>query len=482
MGGTVDSQIQDALHQSSPDAAIRDVKHVMAKELQSLDPKSEIKATDYFNHTFVPDFVLSWKDASERASRDVYLRLNVEGPFIERDLASLHEDSPAFISIGREIHSDPDAEAVTTEYEDCLLSSALALENISSERSRTPLTQMLKTSLLQGGKGYLIGRSADGVQKAVRRTDYALTHLDTEAVAESVRTVNEHFTGGFSSRMERVMQVLWSSRGGDVERFPGSGRRGGALSAEELAEILPFLLRLEEIPNTEFWRSLGENINVRLLQDLESWSASPNLNVLVNANLDRIKVKSAALDHAQPDLFEDPDAGFSWKVEDSALCLCSSEVRLKFVDDRRKTAHRSHVGSVPRWSDIERRLDAYGIEGIEFTSPASKMRIQSSTVAGLRESTDMDALSTALGELARVISVQLRLPGARDDVEVDFDRSVVDVVGSPLGPHVLAHYGLDLLFQAPATTLEDLRSFVTADGSLPWWREKGMEQLANQDE
>ncbi|MCX4640834.1 hypothetical protein OG775_38040, partial [Streptomyces platensis] len=54
----VNSQIQNALHQPSPEIAIRDVKHVMARELQALDPKTEIKSTDFLlqPRTFVPDF------------------------------------------------------------------------------------------------------------------------------------------------------------------------------------------------------------------------------------------------------------------------------------------------------------------------------------------------------------------------------------------------------------------------------------------
>ncbi|MFJ3495984.1 hypothetical protein ACIPPJ_20635 [Streptomyces sp. NPDC086091] len=478
----VNSQIQNALHQSSPEAAIRDVKHVMARELQALDPKTEIKSTDYFNHTFVPDFVLTWGSGGERPTRDVYLRFTIDSPLIQRDLLSLHEESPAFISIAGPSSPSGQTETIAAEYDDCLLSSATTLENISSETSRTPVTQMLKSALLQGGKGYLVGESANNVERAVSRADSSLTALNTAEVDETVRTMNHHFARGFSARIERVMQVLWVSQGGEANEFPGTLESGTALSSNELVEILPFLLSLEEIPSIDFWRNLGENLTLGLLQNLEIWPTNSNLNLLVNANLDRIKTKGVALDRVEFDLFDDPEAPPYWHIQESQLHMRCSEVDLRFVDDRRKTAHRSDIGRAPQWFEIERRIDRYGIEGIEFASPGSKTHIKSNTTDGLRGSTDMSALSKALGKMARVISVELRLPNSRDNVEIDFDRSAVDAVGAALSPHVLAYLGLDLLYQSPQGTLEDLSAFVTVGNSLPWWRDKKVERMTGESD
>ncbi|MFF8030590.1 hypothetical protein [Streptomyces sp. NPDC016626] len=468
---TIDAQIQNALDQASPEAAMRDIKHAVARELQSIDPKTEIKTTEYFNHTFIPDFVLTWKSGDQRPTRDIYLRFSVDAPLIARDLKSLHEESPAFISIGS--HHTSNAESVMHQYEDCLLSSASALESISREDSRTPVTQMLKASLLQGGKGYLIGESATEVQRAVSQADVALARLDTPKVSATVRAMNDHLTHAFSSRIERVMQVMWVSQGGDAQRFPGTREAVTALSAGELSQILPFLLSLEDVADIEFWRNLGEHLSLDHLQELGSWRESKNLNLLVNANLDRVKARGAAVDHIQPNLFDDLSGPPNWEVVDSHLHLRCGEVDLKFVDDRRKISHRTEVGIAPRWFEIDRRLDRYGIEGIEFTSPGSKTRIRSSTTEGLRESTDMRALSEALGELARVMAVELRWPRSRNNIEIDFDRSTVESVSAALNPHVLAFVGLDLLSQAPATTLREFQRFVTVDGRFPWWDPKG---------
>ncbi|MFZ3594648.1 hypothetical protein [Streptomyces sp. BH104] len=469
----IDAQIQDALHQSSSEAAMRDVKHVVARELQSLDPKTEIKSTDYFNHTFIPDFVLSWGRGDQRPTRDVYLRFSVDAPLIRRDLRSLHEEAPAFISIAGDARATNDSEVMAGEYEECLLSSASSLESISKEDSRTPVTQMLKSSLLQGGKGYLVGEAASKVQRAVSQADVALSRLDEVEVSASVRAMNEHLSQGFSSRIERVMQVMWVSQGGDAQQFPGSRQRVASLSTGELTQILPFLLSLEDVANLDFWRNLGVNLALSHLQELQHWRGNRNLDLLVNANLDRINARGAAVDRIQADLFDDLSGPPCWEVKDSHLHLRFGENDFKFVDDRRKISHRSESGITPRWFEIENRLDRYGIEGIEFTSPGSKTRIRSSTTEGLRGSMDMQALSEALGEMARVMSVELRWPRSRYNVEIDFDHSAVESVGPALGLHILAYLGLDLLQQTPQNSLREFQRFVSEDGEFPWWKEGG---------
>ncbi|MFE0001901.1 hypothetical protein [[Kitasatospora] papulosa] len=471
---TIDAQIQNALHQASPEAAMRDVKHVVARELQALDPKTEIKTTDYFNHTFIPDFVLTWGSGGQRPTRDIYLRFSVDAPLIQRDLKSLHEESPAFIAIsGGERHSDGHPDSAFSEYDDCLLSSTEALESISKEDSRTPVTQMLKASLLQGGKGYLLGDSAAQVQRAVSRADTALSRLDGPEVAASVMAMNDYLSPAFSSRIERVMQVMWVSQGGDAGRFPGSHEIVAALSSAELTQILPFLLSLEDVTNNDFWRNLGENLAIDHLQDLKHWRRSTNLNLLVNANLDRISARGAAVDQIQPDLFDDLNRPPYWEVTESHLHLRCGEVDFKFVDDRRKISHRTEMGIAPRWYEIERRLDRYGIEGLEFTSPGSKTRIRSSTREGLPESLDMQALSEALGEMARVMAAELRWPRSRHNIEVDFDGSTVESVGAALHPHILAYVGLDLLSQASPGNLINFQQFVADGERFPWWNESG---------
>lgn len=467
--GAITAAINDALQQTSPDAVIRDVKHTVARELESLDPRVDVRSTDYFNHTFVPDFVLGWTSGKDERTRDVYLRLDLHDASVGRDLESLASDSPAFIGLAGELNSGNSAGPDFEAFETCLLSSAAALEPLATLKSRSPMAQMVKSSLLQGGRGYMMGRNAHEVTQAANQSDAALADLNGAAVSNALTSLTRNFVPQFSSRMQKVMQVLWASHGGGVEDFPGEGRAESSLSAAELAEILPFILRLAEITNLDFWRSLGKSLSLGLLESLNHFEGSPNLDQLVNANLDRIKAKSMSLDRSDPTLFDDIEA-MHWRVDDATLLLSHSEFDLAFVNDRRKIARRTKdLGRTPRWNEIEGRINQFSAEGIEFTAPTSKLRIQSSTAEALTRSTDMDALSSALGEFARVNSIQLRIPLSNDTLEINFDRSVVDSLPAPVSLHVLARYGLDLIYQASPELLRDLELFTSMGSVLPWW-------------
>ena len=72
---SLQSEIFDGLDIPNWDESITAVKRVVANALHRVDPSTSIKDTGYFNHSFVPDFLLTWpRDADW--SRDVFLRLD----------------------------------------------------------------------------------------------------------------------------------------------------------------------------------------------------------------------------------------------------------------------------------------------------------------------------------------------------------------------------------------------------------------------
>ena len=82
---SLQSEILSGLDVPNWDESIATVKRTVANALQALDRGIEIKDTRYFNHSFVPDFVLSWpRDAGRQ--RDVFLRLDSSAAFLNRDL------------------------------------------------------------------------------------------------------------------------------------------------------------------------------------------------------------------------------------------------------------------------------------------------------------------------------------------------------------------------------------------------------------
>lgn len=54
------ASVNTALDDPSWDSSVRSVKSVLRQAIQDMDSRVKIEDTTYFNHTFVPDFVLTW--------------------------------------------------------------------------------------------------------------------------------------------------------------------------------------------------------------------------------------------------------------------------------------------------------------------------------------------------------------------------------------------------------------------------------------
>ena len=67
--------------------------------LHRLEPRAEIKHTDYFAHSFVPDLVVRWGPATDRRERHVYLRYSVTRSAFASDLDDLGRDSSLFLGM-----------------------------------------------------------------------------------------------------------------------------------------------------------------------------------------------------------------------------------------------------------------------------------------------------------------------------------------------------------------------------------------------
>ena len=75
------------------------VHELVANALARLDPHVEIKRTEYFGHTFVPDLVLKWNGEDVPYERYVHLRFSVTSEPFGRDLDMLGGASPMFIGM-----------------------------------------------------------------------------------------------------------------------------------------------------------------------------------------------------------------------------------------------------------------------------------------------------------------------------------------------------------------------------------------------
>jgi hypothetical protein len=83
---------------AAPDAASSEqqVHEIIAAQLQILTSDSEVLVTGYFNHSWVPDFLIR---SGQGEQRGVYLRFDIEDPGFTDDLHYLAAARPVFIDL-----------------------------------------------------------------------------------------------------------------------------------------------------------------------------------------------------------------------------------------------------------------------------------------------------------------------------------------------------------------------------------------------
>ncbi|MGW1989878.1 hypothetical protein [Embleya sp. NPDC001921] len=442
--GLVMERLGSAISQRSGEAVIRDVKHIMARELEALDPKVEVRSTDYFNHSFVPDFVLNWGAAAPVSSRDVFLRFDVASSTLGYDLEALGTGDPAFIGISpspRRNHLSIEAHA--EQYPNCLVSDASALEPFTTRTHANVMSEVIRSSVLRGGRGVLVGAKAASLAEESKRIDATLADGPADEVAETLRKLNSSFRESYAVQIERVMKLLWVSHGRENTDFPSGGDTASRLGEEELRYILPFLLDLPHIQSDIFWRELGDALTLRIVESLVNVSVRRNLNDLVNVNLDRLSVRQMALSRHDPDLFSGADQS-DWSVVNSVLTLIGPDFRLSFADDRRRFSKRESDGRTPTWTEIQERLGGYEVERLEFSAPTARMQLETSA-ASVTSEANVEMISAGLGKHSRVNSIYVRESGSPRSIECDFERSIVDSGDVLVDPRVLIRYGLTFL-------------------------------------
>src|SRR4051812_28082092 len=89
---------------SDPEANVAAIKTAVANYLSEADPGSRIRTTEYFNHTFSPDLILSWGDDSA-GTRRVFIRTDARESSLREDLDWVPADAPLFLPLRDVIQS-----------------------------------------------------------------------------------------------------------------------------------------------------------------------------------------------------------------------------------------------------------------------------------------------------------------------------------------------------------------------------------------
>lgn len=248
---------------------VRTVKSAVRGSLQGLDSAAHVDDTGYFNHSAIPDFVLTWPG---RADRSVYIRRSFEEIRAGQDLQRLAGDRPVLVS-AKEQHEDAGAEETlrnelgSSASRGTLIAGSKALDALNeteeSANTASPLLPFVASQLLPAGQGVLDEAYAERIVTPTGDIDSDLSRLLDESAYQAVRTISDLMANALDP----------SSPVADT---------GKPFSVDEARQLLPWLLRSEGIrDDVAFWRSVGRRLSLKVLEAIHSELEGLDLSNLI---------------------------------------------------------------------------------------------------------------------------------------------------------------------------------------------------------
>lgn len=471
-------ELAQAMSHSRPQDFIDSVKQVVIAELESLDSSLEIKTTDYFNHSFIPDMSVEWTNLGKRHRRDLFLRFSFESTQAGRDVHALDEFGPIILALreDRDERILREAEQEAGESTKLLLTNMSALSDISgrsdgsrnarrpSDRAQLPLMELVRSNFVRGARGYLTSSKAGRIRRRVEPASEKVS--DLRRIQSFSEIAQDLFVSDAAARLTWASQVLYAGLSGDIEALgldqmdlaeldasTMEDTLGGELSDSELQVLVPYLLRRRETTSDlTFWRFVGSMLTLDRLESMWMDFAGLDLTPLVEANLESWRACRAALSYkadsaeaggnSSTNITE--EANQSWGIDARMLCLSSNSWRFHFAIDKRKLKGRSADGRSANWKLLRERMRNYSVSSVTLQGITRKLQISG------EGSTDVfNDVSTVSEHIEDQYSVpRIDLIFAADDqptaVEVDFPR-LLATADRPIPLEYLTQLGFELL-------------------------------------
>ncbi len=260
--------VEYALSSYDAEDLISGVKRVVRDELHELDPTAGIESTAYYNHSVIPDFVVTWNEFGRKYDRQVFLRPSILSATAGRDIEVLGRSAPVILALRS--NSDPIAEASAAEHianaPDILVTDVNSIAQIAVEagpREPNPLQLLVKSNLVRGGRGLIVSGAAAQISSAV---DYPSTNIDGLEAFEII--VGSLFLSDVAVRLQRAARLLATGTTGDLSLLrwndaEATSLKAGRLSSAEISILLPYLLGRPGITeDSAYWSYLGSMLTI----------------------------------------------------------------------------------------------------------------------------------------------------------------------------------------------------------------------------
>ncbi|MFC5788931.1 hypothetical protein EDM22_01330 [Agromyces tardus] len=351
--------IREALADPSPRDSVDRVKTAVAKELEALDASAQVKSTNYFNHTFAPDFVLRWRDNTERS---VFIRITDEPEWLAEDISYVTAHAPLVLDLSqRPKDTDLGVLRDAAAEHQAMVSGPEALERLIDRKPDDSTATMVSNALAQGGRGLFVQDEAVEFAQAVASGFDAAAQAETARTASAVEEITENLGEVQASRMTRVLQAVWEGSDGRLEDFPGTRDLSGRLNLDSLRYLLNYM----DSGDRTFWQRIGRGVRLRDLTELGIELPNPNVSRLIQANLDVLQARACAV-FGNPMAIDGADAvELTWSIRDRFLTLEGPSYFVLTSESKEEIEPKIRPGQpVPSIDDFIERADPDALDEV----------------------------------------------------------------------------------------------------------------------
>jgi len=419
---------QAAIDSPTPiqDSYAADIKNLVQQRLEDSNRGAKVERTPYFNHSSIPDFVVSW--GKPGYPRDIFLRGSYAAIVAAREAGRRREGDPVFMSLdnrkefslaGHDYDRISIAQTVSAG-DGMLITDLKAFSTATAEPEPSgdffPLQELVRVNFVRGGRGLFDDEQVNLL-------------VDEEAALQGTSLIDQvaaSFTEETQDKFRRAAVLIDLSQDIPSDDFLDQLHLlRGRLTREEVRSLLPWILRNAQVgPRAELWRRLGELLDLELLESESDALQDLDFTPLIEANVSRLLAT-----RAYAGLNPDPDAEqapISWRMQGSTLTKLDGPraIRFALLGTRLKSTGSF---STPRWTDLRGRLEPYSVTGAGGHGIDEEIRVESRRGRNIRES--LDYVAALAGEPGFFIDdVSLRVHDAGGDertITVDFGSRLV---------------------------------------------------------
>lgn len=397
-------EISSALDHPDPRQAVERVKNVVQRRLLDIYPTARIVRTDFFNHTYVPDLLMTWSSGGHNAERRVYLRTSSDPDLLATDVQLLEREMQPLVVPLAPVAEGPARdrlEVIAGEHQSLVLdpSGLGALPGRTLTRSATALAS---DAIIEGGRGLMGEPQVDSFLRAVSSGVTAARGGITRPTRVALMEVSRRTVPDVSRRMSTLMAAMWQGSGRSLAEFPADVPHQSSLDENSLS----LLLSSDEITDEAFWRRVQPLVDVKTL--LRSGiTDTPNLQRLMRSAVQAWK-GHVCMVVERPD--EAAGRPWGWLIDRGRLGLRGPGF-VAYVAASRQDLDLPDEHRPPLLAEVRERAGRFGIPvtSIRMMMPNRSIGYEAPD-EDVTHDPQLDGFSAAFGQEEGVVEAQALTP------------------------------------------------------------------------